>query len=73
MEDNNKMNLMEIGWGSMDWIYLAQYRSQWSYLVNTVMILQVQLSASQEGHNSIVSYIFGIKTKYAEVNPKKYS
>jgi hypothetical protein len=24
--DNNKMNLIEIGWGGMDWIYLAQDR-----------------------------------------------
>jgi hypothetical protein len=27
-EDNIKMELREIGWGSMDWIYLAQDRDQ---------------------------------------------
>jgi hypothetical protein len=29
-DDNIKMNLREIGWGSMDWIDLAQDRDQWS-------------------------------------------
>jgi hypothetical protein len=27
-EDNIRMNLREIGWGGMDWIYLAQDRDQ---------------------------------------------
>jgi hypothetical protein len=27
-EDNNKMNLREIGWGRMVWIYLARDRNQ---------------------------------------------
>jgi hypothetical protein len=27
--DNIKMDLSEIGWGGMDWIYLAQDRDQW--------------------------------------------
>jgi hypothetical protein len=40
-EDNNKMDLREIGWGGMDWIDLAQDRDQWKALVNTVMNLQV--------------------------------
>jgi hypothetical protein len=35
------MNLGEIGWGVMDWIYLAQDRDQWRALVNTIMNLQV--------------------------------
>jgi hypothetical protein len=35
------MDLGEIGWGGMDWIYLAQDRDQWSALVNTVMNLRV--------------------------------
>jgi hypothetical protein len=29
--------LIEIGWGGMDWIDLAQGRDQWRALVNTVM------------------------------------
>jgi hypothetical protein len=39
--DNIKMSFREIGWGSMDWIDLAQDREQWRALVNTVMNLQV--------------------------------
>jgi hypothetical protein len=33
-EDNIKMDLREIGWGSMDWIVLAQDRDQRRVLVN---------------------------------------
>jgi hypothetical protein len=35
------MVLREIGWGSVDWIQLAQYRDRWRVIVNTVMNLQV--------------------------------
>jgi hypothetical protein len=35
------MDLREIGWGDMDWIYLAQNRDKWRALVNTVMNLRV--------------------------------
>jgi hypothetical protein len=40
-EDNIRMDLREIGWGSMDWIDLAQDRDRWRALVNTVMNLRV--------------------------------
>jgi hypothetical protein len=40
-EDNIRMDLREIGWGSMDWINLAQDRNQKWALVNTVMNLRV--------------------------------
>jgi hypothetical protein len=39
--DNIKMDLKEIGWGGMDWIYLAQDKQQWRVLVNVVVILWV--------------------------------
>jgi hypothetical protein len=38
---NIKMDLIKIGWDSMDWIDLAEDRDQWRALVNTVMNLQV--------------------------------
>jgi hypothetical protein len=40
-EDNIRMDLKEIGWGGMDWIYLAEVRDQWRAIVNTVRNLRV--------------------------------
>jgi hypothetical protein len=40
-EDGIRVDLREIGWGSIDWIQLAQDRDRWRALVNTVMNLQV--------------------------------
>jgi hypothetical protein len=31
--DNSKMDLLEIGWGGVDWIGLAQDRDKWRALV----------------------------------------
>jgi hypothetical protein len=39
--DNIKMDLLEIGWGGVDWIGLAQDRDNWRAHVNTVMNLRV--------------------------------
>jgi hypothetical protein len=39
--DNIKIDLREIEWDGMDWIYLAQDRDQWRVRVNTVMNLRV--------------------------------
>jgi len=35
------MDLQKVGWGGMDWIYLAQDRDRWRTLVNTVINLRV--------------------------------
>jgi hypothetical protein len=40
--DNIKMTLVKIGWGSVDWIDLAQDRDKWRALVNMVINLWVQ-------------------------------
>jgi hypothetical protein len=40
-EDEIRMDLREIGWGSVNWIQLAQDRDRWRVLVNTVMNLRV--------------------------------
>jgi hypothetical protein len=39
--DNIKMNFVEIGGGSVDWIGLAQDRDKWRAVVNVVMKLRV--------------------------------
>jgi hypothetical protein len=35
--DNIKMDLVQIGWGVVEWIGLAQGRENWRALVNAVM------------------------------------
>ena len=41
---NIKMDLQEVGCGSIDWIELAQVRERWRALVNEVMNLRVPQS-----------------------------
>jgi hypothetical protein len=39
--DNIRMDLVEVGWGDVDWIDLAQDRDRWRALVNSVLNLRV--------------------------------
>jgi hypothetical protein len=39
-EDGIKMDLREIGWGSVEWIHLARDRDHWRAVVNAVMNLR---------------------------------
>jgi hypothetical protein len=36
-----RMDLVEVGWGDVDWIGLAQDRGRWRALVNSVLNLLV--------------------------------
>ena len=40
-EDNNKMDLQEVGCGGLDWMDLAQDRDRWRALVSAAMNLRV--------------------------------
>jgi hypothetical protein len=40
-EDNNRMDLREIGWEGVDWMHLAHDRDQWRAVVNTVMNFRI--------------------------------
>jgi hypothetical protein len=46
-EDNIKMDLRELGWGSIDWINLAQEMDQWRAPANTEMNLRVLLQVEK--------------------------
>jgi hypothetical protein len=36
-DDNIKMDLQEVEWGRVDWIYLAEDSDRWRALVNAVI------------------------------------
>jgi hypothetical protein len=40
-ENAIKMDLLEIGWGGVEWIHLAQDRDRWRAVVNAVMNLRL--------------------------------
>jgi hypothetical protein len=44
--DDIKMDLKEMEWDDMDWIYLGEDRDQWRTLVNTVMNHHVECLSS---------------------------
>jgi hypothetical protein len=39
--DNIRMDLVDVGWGDVDWVGLAQDRDRWRTLVNSVLNLRV--------------------------------
>jgi hypothetical protein len=39
--DNIRMDLLELGWGDVEWIGLAQDRNRWRALANSVLNLRV--------------------------------
>jgi hypothetical protein len=39
--DNIRMDLLQLGWGDVDWIDLAQDRNRWRAVVNSVLNLRV--------------------------------
>jgi hypothetical protein len=39
--DNIRIDLVEVGWGDVDWIGLAKDRNRWRALVNSVLNLWV--------------------------------
>jgi hypothetical protein len=39
--DNIRMDLVEVGWGDVDWIGLEKDRNSWRAVVNSVLNLRV--------------------------------
>jgi hypothetical protein len=45
--DNIRLDLVEVEWGNVDWIGLAQDRDRWRALVNSVLNLRVPKTAGK--------------------------
>jgi hypothetical protein len=45
--DNIRMDLVELGWGDVDWIGLDQDRNRWRALVNSVLNLRVPYTSGK--------------------------
>jgi hypothetical protein len=45
--DNITKELLELGWGDVDWIGLKQDRDRWRVLVNSVLNLRVPSNAGK--------------------------
>jgi hypothetical protein len=52
--DNNKMDLLEVGWGGVVWIGLAQDRDKWRAPVNAVMNLWFPYNAGNLSSGYII-------------------
>jgi hypothetical protein len=52
--DNIRMDLVEVGWGGVDWIGLAQDKDRWRALVNAVMNLRVPENAGKLSSGYII-------------------
>jgi hypothetical protein len=56
--DNIRMDLVEVGWGDVDRIGLAQDRDRWRALVNSVLNLQVPSSYAHLSRTAAPQYSF---------------
>jgi hypothetical protein len=45
--NNIKVDLLEVGWGDVDWIGLAHDRDRWRALVNSVLNLRFSYNAGK--------------------------
>jgi hypothetical protein len=54
------MDLGETGWGSVEWIQLAQDRDRWWTLVNTVMNLRILAPQLVQRHRVSVAEIMSL-------------
>jgi hypothetical protein len=45
--NNIRMDLVEVGWGDVDWIGLAKDRNRWRVLVNSVLNLRIPQDAGK--------------------------
>jgi hypothetical protein len=48
------MDLLDIGWGGVDWIGLTQDREKWRALVNAVMNLRIPSNAGKLSSGYII-------------------
>jgi hypothetical protein len=56
------MDLVEVGWGDVDWIGLAQDRDKWRALVNSVLNLHSVIS-----HERIIFIITAVKPQISHI------
>jgi hypothetical protein len=62
-EEEIIMELREIGWGSVEWIQLAQEKDQWRALVNTMKNLRVLAPRSYLFSQIVDSLLSSTQTK----------